>query len=218
MGISKTDFMRGMQCPKMLWLDAHKKEERRIPPETQQLLDRGNEFGDEAMGLFGEFEEMTVLIPGTDFPNKYAMAKRTAEALAAGTENICEATFFYKKCSCAADIIHKTQTGYELYEVKNSPSVREKFVEDAGFQLYIIEGSGLKIDRVFIVYHGDEEAGEARFVPEDVTERAREYSSLVKENLDRLCGVKAQGEEPVIACGEQCDKPYGCWYKEYCGG
>ena len=24
MGITKTDFMRGMQCPKMLWLDRHK--------------------------------------------------------------------------------------------------------------------------------------------------------------------------------------------------
>ena len=26
MGISKTAFMRGMQCPKMLWLDKHKPE------------------------------------------------------------------------------------------------------------------------------------------------------------------------------------------------
>ena len=24
MAITKTDFMRGMQCPKMLWLDKHK--------------------------------------------------------------------------------------------------------------------------------------------------------------------------------------------------
>lgn len=25
MGVTKTDYMRGMQCPKMLWLDRHKK-------------------------------------------------------------------------------------------------------------------------------------------------------------------------------------------------
>ena len=35
MGVTKTDFMRGMQCPKMLWLDAHKREERIIPLEVQ---------------------------------------------------------------------------------------------------------------------------------------------------------------------------------------
>ena len=55
MGITKTDFMRGMQCPKMLWLDAHKREERIIPPEVQARLEKGNEFGDGAMGMFGPY-------------------------------------------------------------------------------------------------------------------------------------------------------------------
>ena len=32
MGITKTDFMRGMQCRKMLWLDKHKPSLRVIPP------------------------------------------------------------------------------------------------------------------------------------------------------------------------------------------
>lgn len=59
MGVTKTDFMRGMQCPKMLWLDAHKREERIIPPEVQARLDKGNEFGDGAMGMFGPYKETT---------------------------------------------------------------------------------------------------------------------------------------------------------------
>lgn len=215
-GITKTDFMRGMQCPKMLWLDFHKREERIIPPETQQRLDLGNEFGDGAMGMFGDYVEVTEFIPGTSFPNKYAMAANTAKQLAAGTENICEATFFYQNCSCAADIIHKTETGYELYEVKNSPAVSEQHVKDVGFQLFIVEGSGLKIDRAFVVYHGDEQSGEDRYIPEDVTARAREYRTTVDENFLRLCAVKAQATEPRAECGAQCESPYGCWYKEYC--
>lgn len=36
MGITKTDFMRGMQCRKMLWLDKHKPSLKVIPPEVQQ--------------------------------------------------------------------------------------------------------------------------------------------------------------------------------------
>ena len=39
MAITKTDFMRGMQCPKMLWLDKHRPDLRVIPPEIQAKLD-----------------------------------------------------------------------------------------------------------------------------------------------------------------------------------
>ena len=32
MALTKTDFMRGMQCPKMLWLDKHKPGLKFRPP------------------------------------------------------------------------------------------------------------------------------------------------------------------------------------------
>ena len=54
MGITKTDFMRGMQWRKMLWLDKHKPELKVILAEVQQRLDAGNVFDDRAMSMFGE--------------------------------------------------------------------------------------------------------------------------------------------------------------------
>ena len=60
MGITKTDFMHGMQCRKMLWLDKHKPNLKVIPPAVQKSLDGGNEFGDRAIGMFGPYEERTV--------------------------------------------------------------------------------------------------------------------------------------------------------------
>lgn len=89
--ISKTDFMRGLQCPKQLWLDAHRPELKIIPPETQERLDKGNEFGDKAMAMFGPFEEMTAWIPNTHYPDKRKMVRNTKDALQRGVENICEA-------------------------------------------------------------------------------------------------------------------------------
>ena len=59
MPVSKTDFIRGLQCEKMLWLDAHAPEHKIIPPEIQQRLDAGNDFGDKVMGVFGSFTETT---------------------------------------------------------------------------------------------------------------------------------------------------------------
>ena len=40
MGVTKTDFMRGMQCPRMLWLDKHHPELKVIPPEVKHVLTR----------------------------------------------------------------------------------------------------------------------------------------------------------------------------------
>lgn len=51
MGVTKTDFVRGLQCEKMLWLDSHKPQEKIIPEDVRRRLDAGNAFGDVAMGI-----------------------------------------------------------------------------------------------------------------------------------------------------------------------
>ena len=167
MGITKTDFMRGMQCPKMLWLDKHKPKLKVIPPEVQRRLDAGNDFGDQAMGMFGPYEEMTVYLPGTHIPDTKAMVQKTQEHLEAGTPVICEAAFSNYNNYCAVDILRKTEDGYDFYEVKNSPEVYPQFVKDAAFQHYIISRCKVKIGHVYIVIHGEDENNP--FVPVDVT-------------------------------------------------
>ena len=216
MGITKTDFMRGMQCRKMLWLDKHKPGLRVIPPEIQQRLDAGNDFGDRAMGMFGSYEEMTVYRPGTRIPDKQAMLARTAEHLALGTPVICEAAFSNYNNYCAADILRKTVTGYDLYEVKDAPEVHEQFVRDAGFQYYIINRCRVRIGRIFIVVHGPDE--ENPFVPVDVTEKAKGYAGWVNESIWDLNRMQKQPEEIMVEPGEQCTHPYECWYYGYCHG
>ena len=214
MAITKTDFMRGMQCRKMLWLDKHKPGLRVIPPEVQARLDAGKDFGDRAMGMFGPYEEMTVYLPGKKIPDKKAMIRKTQEHLAKGTPVICEAAFSnYNNC-CAADILRKTDTGYDLYEVKNAPEVHEQFVRDAGFQYYIITRCGVKIGRVFIVIHGPDEADP--FLPQDVTREARGYYRWINDNIWDLNRMQKQPEEVAVEPGEQCCDPYECWYYAYC--
>ena len=216
MAITKTDFMRGMQCPKMLWLDKHRPGLRVISPEVQARLDAGNDFGDRAMGMFGPYEEMTVWRPGTRIPDKKAMLARTAEHLALGTPVICEAAFSNYNNYCAVDILRKTDTGHDFYEVKNAPEVHEQFIRDAGFQYYIITRSGLKINRVFIVIHGPDEANP--FLPVEVTEQAKGYYAWVNENIWDLNRLQKQREEVPAETGPRCMDPYPCWYYDYCHG
>lgn len=216
MGITKTDFMRGMQCQKMLWLDKHKPNLKIIPPEVQKRLDAGNDFGDRAMAMFGPYEEMTVYLPGKRIPDTKAMVAKTMEHLEKGTPVICEAAFIYYNNYCAVDILRKTDTGYDFYEVKNAPAVYDQFVRDAGFQYYIINRCKLKIGNIYIVTHGDNE--ENPFVINDVTAQAKGYSGWINDNIWNLNQMQKQPEEYEIEPGDQCENPYRCWYYEYCHG
>lgn len=214
MSITKTDFMRGMQCRKMLWLDKHKPSLRIIPPEVRERLDAGNDFGDRAMAMFGPYEEMTVYLPGRQVPDTKAMIARTQEHLAKGTAVICEAAFSNYNNYCAADILRKTDDGYDIYEVKSAPRVYEQHIKDAGFQYYIINRCNVPIGRIFIVTHGPDD--EHPFAVTDVTDQAKGYAKWVNQNIWALNRMQKQPEEVETAPGEQCEKPYRCWYYEYC--
>ena len=187
MAITKTDFLRGMQCRKMLWLDKHRPGLRVIPPETQARLDAGNDFGDRAMAM-----------------------------LSRGVPVICEAAFSNYNNYCAADILRRTETGYDLYEVKNAPEVREQFIRDAGFQYYIISRCGVRIGRVFIVLHGPD--GDNPFLPVDVTREARACYPWINDHIWDLNRMQKEPKEVEAEPGEQCSHPYECWYYGYCHG
>ena len=214
MGITKTDFMRGMQCRKMLWLDKHKPKLRIISPEIQKRLDAGNDFGDRAMAMFGDYEEMTVYLPGSQIPDTKAMVAKTAEHIEKGTSVICEAAFVYYNNYCAVDILRKTDVGYDFYEVKNAPAVYGQFVKDAGFQYYILNRCKVNIGNIYIVTHGEDE--ENPFVINDVTAQAKGYLKWIDNNLWDLNRMQKQQEEVDVDPGEQCIKPYECWYYGYC--
>lgn len=214
MGITKTDFIRGMQCRKMLWLDKHKPKLKVIPPEIQKKLDAGNNFGDRAMAMFGAYEEMTVYRPGTHIPDRKAMVAKTAEHLELGTPVICEAAFIYYNNYCAVDILRKTNTGYDFYEVKNAPAVYDQFIRDAGFQYYILKRCKMKIGNIYIVTHGEDE--DNTFVINDVTNQAKGYLKWIDNNLWDLNRMQKQAEEVDVEPGEQCMNPYECWYYGYC--
>ena len=215
MGLSKTDFMRGMQCPKMLWLDTHKPELQIIPDSTQSRLDRGNDFGDKAKAMFGIFTDVTEYIPNTRYLDKRKMVINTRNAMRKGVENICEAAFDYNGFFCAVDILHRVEGDvWELYEVKDSPVIKPQFIHDAAYQAWVLDKCGVLLDGVYVVYHYDDDVDP--FEPVDVTEEAIEYARIVDDNAERLADIRNAKEEIMVPCGDQCDHPYECWYQSYC--
>lgn len=216
MGITKTDFMRGMQCKKMLWLDRHRPNLRIIPPETKVRLQAGNDFGDAAMGMFGPYEEMTEYLPHTRIPDKKKMAEKTALHLQLGTPVICEAAFLYYNNYCAADILKKTPSGWDLYEVKNTAELKDQFIKDAAFQYYIISRCKVRIRNIYIVLRGPDE--NTPYAPTDITIKAKALEPWINDNIWELNRMWKEKEEPKAEPGDQCTCPYECWYYAYCHG
>lgn len=228
MPISKTDFVRALQCEKMLWLDAHCPEERIIPPEVQEKLDAGNEFGDKAMGIFGEYIETTTLKEDGRLCFS-VMLEKTKTLLENNTPVICEAAFSWYGNYCAADILKKEEGGYVLYEVKNAPTVRKEFVVDLGFQSLILRKCGVNLLGAKLILNGafDEQKDESAF--SYVTHEGQVYkiadvtkaTKLAERTADKHIFAfgklkKKDAEQPNISIGEHCETPYRCWYYEFC--
>lgn len=235
MAVSKTDFVRGLQCEKMLWLDAHAPEHKIIPPEIQAKLDAGNEFGDAAMGIFGPFVETTAFREDGRL-HFAAMLEKTRELLERGEEVVCEAAFSWYGNFCAADILRKEEGGYSLYEVKNTYAAREEFITDLGFQSLILRKCGVPLLARKLVLRGDSPTEEILPSPYetkveflehkgfcykivDVTDYAKRAERVASNRIFELGKLKKKDAlMPTIGVGEHCDKPYRCWYYEYCHG
>lgn len=221
MELSKSKYTRFCQCPKMLWLDTYRPE---IAVQDEALLRRfqeGNEVGDLAMGLLGDFVETTAYTAEGKL-DIAAMLKNTQKYIAEGKENICEAAFTKNGCYCAVDILHKTEGGYEIYEVKSSTEIKDVYLWDVAYQRWVLEQSGLKIVHTYIVYinnkyvwQGDIDVHKL-FAVKDVSEAILPYYGEVAANTARAKEYIAQKNEPESELGEQCFAPYDCAYWQCC--
>ena len=76
MGLSKSQYVKGLQCPKILWLKKNKGEEAEVPAFSRRIMRIGTEVGDLAKGRFGDYVEIP--FDRDDFPG---MAERTSQLI-----------------------------------------------------------------------------------------------------------------------------------------
>ena len=116
--LTKSKYCRGLQCPKILWLDEHHPEFGENIA-NKSVLDNGTKVEELARLYFGECE-----LVGFD-ANKNEMVDRTKKLMETA-DNIAEASFCYESLFCSIDILHRNDDGWDLVEVKSSTEVSEK--------------------------------------------------------------------------------------------
>ena len=216
MHLSKSQYIKGLQCHKALWLSKHRPELiPQVDAQKQHMFDTGHEVGELAKHLFPGGTEIAF-----DRGNFQGMIAKTAEAIENGADVIYEASFRAHDVFIMADILVRNGSAWDLYEVKASTRVKPYHENDAAIQSYVLS-SRIPVGRVHIVHVNTDYIFDGAlnvhqlFTIVDVSETVAELADSIAANLASIAAMLDR-EEPEIPIGLQCSDPYDCDFKSYC--
>jgi len=217
--LSKSTFIRGLQCEKSLYLYKHNYDLKdAVSPQLQAIFNQGNNVGVLAQELFPNGVDAS---PSNHFKIQESVLK-TKEYIENGASIIYEATFQFDGVLVALDILVKDDEGWKAYEVKSSTSVSDTYLIDAAIQYRTIINSGIDLKDISIVYinnqylkQGDIDI-QKLFTIESVYDRVQDFLPKIPSQVERLKQVILKKEVPGIDIGAHCLKPYTCDFKGFC--
>ena len=217
--LSKSSFIRGVQCEKHLYLyKYHYNEMDQLSDMQKAIFKRGTDVGKLAQQLYPNGIDAS---PATQFEYNKAV-KLTQELLNKKQEVIYEASFNFSDVLSVADILVNKKSGLSVYEVKSSTSISETYIRDAALQYWVISNCGYKIKDFSITYINNQyvRKGELEldklFISESVLKLILPLQKWVEENVNRFKKVFSKKVIPKIDIGEHCHDPYTCGFYEYC--
>lgn len=216
--LSKSQYVRGLQCHKSLWLYRHRKDVKDpIDPFQQSIFHSGTEFGKMAMKRFAG----GVLIEA-DHAHPEDALDQTKAAIASGASIIYEAAFLFDDVLVRADIVRFVTGGVELYEVKSSTKVEEVYFDDVAIQRHVIAGAGYPVVKAFVVHANPAYVRQGPldlhrlFQIMDVTVPSEPELEAVPRALADMKKNADGAEAPAKSIGSHCSKPYDCDFTGHC--
>ena len=217
--ISKTQYTRGLQCVKSLWLYNYRKDLREeVSAGQQAVFDQGHEVGEWACKYY---KGGVMLAQGRD--DIAGALKETQELLAKGAKLLYEGTFQAERVLVRCDILRKVGTAWHLIEVKSSTEPKDQHLDDIAIQKYVLEAAGLKVSKAFLMLIDTSYVKKGPIDPnklfklEDVTDRMEETEAGVPGNLKQFFkALSEDSNEPAIKIGGHCSDPYPCDFSPYC--
>lgn len=217
--LSKSQYTRGMQCAKSLWLYREKKElQDPVSPEQQAIFDAGTEVGILAQSWL---KGGVLIKAGHDDPE--SAIEETWAAIEAGAKVLYEAAFVYDGVLVRVDIMAKGPGDvWDLYEVKSTTEAKDHLLLDVAIQRYVVKGAGIKLGVAHLVHldPGYVRQGpvdlQRLFLPIDVNRDTEAMLDLIPAQLRDMKKSNAAPEPPKIDIGPRCTKPYDCSFTGHC--
>ena len=213
--LSKSKYCRAKQCNKILWLDKFKPEFA-VQTASESVLENGTEVGILARELFGEHKNI-------EFKDDLSqMIEETNFYMNSAPNIITEASFNYNNNFCSVDILKNDKDGLEIYEVKSSTEVKDIYIDDVSYQVYVLLSLGYKVKSANIVYinsqyvrYGDLELDKL-FNIKNVTEITLAKQDEIKTKIEEINDYMTRKNEEEKEIGMHCFEPYICDYWNYC--
>jgi hypothetical protein len=214
--LSKSKYLLGLQCPKLLWTQLNRPDSiPAVDTVTQHMFDQGHLVGQYAKQLFPD---------GVDIPHDGFMENITAtRRLLAERRPLFEAGILYGSIYSRVDILEPVDDDeWDIVEIKSSTSVKDVHIDDISFQRYCCEKAGLKIrvckvgflNREYVKKGSIEP--EELFVLEDVSAGVEEACERMDERVLDLLQVPARRSCPEVTIGRHCLEPYECSLRPQC--
>ena len=206
--LSKSKYIRGLQCERALWLDVHEPRLARYTAEQMRRFDRGRDFEYAFKALFPDGIDLSAeLKRNVDaYPELTAMYLDKEEEV-----DLFEAGVLYDDVLVLADVVHKNSDGtLDIYEVKSGTALSETYKRDAALQHYVI--SHCREINTFSIVYANPDGG---FIKEELSAALQEQHGEIEKNIAAMKDILRHGE-PATPTGQHCLEPYACPYQHYC--
>ena len=223
--LSKSKYIRGLQCERALWLDVHEPRLARYTAEQMRRFDRGRDFEYAFKSRFPDGIDISAELKR----NVDLYPARTAELLdlRPGTDTktvLFEAGFQYDDVLVLADVVCQREDGsLDIYEVKSGTTLSETYRRDAALQHYVISHCR-EVHSFSIVYNGLDGINGANgqggqdgpFAIVDLTAELAAEGDRIAANIAEMKTIVRATAEPDTPTGQHCLTPYACPYQHHC--
>lgn len=182
--LTKSDFLRYLECPIHLWLWKHKKsdiEGSEDDAQVQWILEQGNMVEDVARTLY----------PDGAYVHEFhdVGAKKTKELIDGGKSIIYQATAIGGGLLAMADVLRKNGNAWNIIEVKGSTEVKEDHIHDLCFQRLAFRKAGYEVSRLYLAHVNKDFVKKSDIDPEKFI--------MVEEITEQVDAVEDQVEAEV---------------------
>ena len=206
--LSKSKYIRGLQCDRALWLDVFNPRLARYTAEQMRRFDRGRDFEYAFKATFPDGIDLSAELKR----NVDAYPARTVELLDKGDGvALFEAGFLFDDVLVLADVVQQREDGtIDIYEVKSGTTLSETYRRDAALQHYVI--SHCREINTFSIVYANPDGG---FIKEELSAALQEQHREIEKNIAAMKEILSHGE-PATPTGQHCLEPYACPYQHYC--
>ena len=213
--LSKSKFVNGLQCLKMLWwrVKEPKAPELAVDPVTQQVFDNGTLVGQVARERFAG----GVLLDYAPWQYR-ERCDATRAAMAADRSALFEASFSANGVFVAVDILERDGDSHRLIEVKSTTKQKSEHIPDVAIQLHVLRAAGVGVSKVEVMHlnrdcHFPDLSN--LFTRVDVTDQATALQDGIPDQVEQMQQALA-GALPTVDIGDHCHSPYECPFKSRC--